>query len=154
MPKPDDAHPYRDFHFQVEVDEIQIGSFREVSGLRIEMETVEYREGGVNEYVHKLPGQFSHSNLVLRKGLTDKTVLWDWLQDVKSGQLDEREVRRNVRITLQSEYKSSDVWGWEFLNAYPVRWEGPALTSDRSAVVVVQTLEFAHGGFTKLSGTP
>lgn len=150
-----DENPYRQLNYKVEVDSVDVGGFQRVSGLAARMETVEYREGGTNGHVHQLPGQFTHSNLVLERGLTNRTVLWDWIQDVRAPSKANTDIRRNVRVKLQAGYKESKNWGWEFRNAYPVQWDGPDLTSDGSGpIVAVQSVEFAHDGFTKIQGTP
>jgi phage tail-like protein len=152
---PTDVEPYRQFNFKLEVDSIEIGGFQKVSGLTVQMETIEYKEGGVNEYVHTLPGQVSHNNLLLEKGLTNKTVLWDWIADAKAPDTKPEDARRNVRLKLQAGYKADQIWGWQFQHAYPVQWDGPDLRSDQSGSnVAIQSLELAHDGFTKLSGTP
>ena len=44
-----------------------------------------YREGGVNDYEHKLVTLTTYPNLVLERGLADPE-LWDWHQDVVEGQ--------------------------------------------------------------------
>ena len=49
--------PYLTFNFAVEIEGLLVGGFTEVSGLESEIEVEEYREGGVNGFVHKLPGQ-------------------------------------------------------------------------------------------------
>lgn len=154
VPNDGPANPFRSFNFTVEIDGVEVAGFERASGLTVEMETTEYREGGVNDYVHKLPGQFQHSNLVLRKGLTKEALLWDWIQDVQVGSMSS--ARRNVHLKLREGYKSDELWGWEFRKAYPVQWEGPELTGQRTgnASVAVQLLELAHDGFTKVSGTP
>ncbi|MEF8838442.1 MAG: phage tail protein [Haloarculaceae archaeon] len=150
-----DENPYRQLNYTVEVENLQVAGFQRVSGLTARMETVEYREGGSNGHVHQLPGQFTHQNLVLERGLTNRTVLWDWIQDVRAPSTANDGIRRNVSVKLQSGYKDDQQWGWQFQNAYPVQWDGPELASDGgSSIVAVQSLEFAHDGFIKLSGTP
>ena len=47
--------PYQTFNFAVEIEGLLVGGFTEVSGLESEVEVEEYREGGVNGFVHKLP---------------------------------------------------------------------------------------------------
>jgi len=151
----EDENPYRQLNYAVEVDDVEVGGFQRVSGLAARMETVEYREGGTNGHVHQLPGQFTHSNLILERGLTNRTVLWDWLQDVRAPSTANEDIRRNVRVKLQTGYKEKQMWGWEFRDAYPVQWDGPDLASDGSGpIVAVQSVEFVHDGFTKLQGTP
>jgi phage tail-like protein len=41
--------------------------FRSVSGISVEIEVVEFREGGSND-VHKIPGRVKYPNLVLKQG--------------------------------------------------------------------------------------
>jgi phage tail-like protein len=148
-------NPYRQLNFTVEVDEVEVGGFQEISGLAVQVETETYREGGRNESVHQLPGQVNHDNLVLKRGLTNRRVLWDWTRDVRSSSVQNDEIQRNVRVMLRGGYKSDRMWGWEFRNAYPVRWDGPDLVSDGSGTsVAVQSIEFAHDGFDTLEGMP
>jgi len=150
-----DENPYRQLNYTVEVDSVDIGGFQRASGLAARMETVEYREGGTNGHVHQLPGQFTHSNLVLERGLTNRTVLWEWIQDVRAPSTANADIRRNLRLKLKAGYKENKNWGWEFRRAYPVQWDGPDLKSDGSGpVVAVQSVEFAHDGFSKIQGTP
>ena len=51
--------------------------FRSVSGLSVEIEVVEFREGGSND-VHKIPGRVKYPNLVLKEGFTGASELQKW----------------------------------------------------------------------------
>ena len=66
------------FNFAVEIEGLLLGGCSEVSGLESRVETEEYREGGVNGFAHRLPGVASQSNLVLSRGLTANSVMWNW----------------------------------------------------------------------------
>lgn len=148
--------PYRKFAFAVEIDGIRVAGFRKVSGLSVQMQPEEYEEGGVNDFVHQLPGQYSHSNLVLEQGLSNSTKLWDWLQQLRTGQMyaqSSKRARKTVTVTLQPGFRAEQSRGWRFRNAYPVKWEGPDLSADASggSAVAIQRLELAHQGFTKTS---
>jgi phage tail-like protein len=48
--------PYKAYNFLVEIEGLIVGGFSEVTGMQVEIEVKDYREGGVNEYIHKLPG--------------------------------------------------------------------------------------------------
>jgi len=48
--------PYMAFNFLVEIEGLVVGGFTEVTGLQIETVVETYREGGLNEYEHKLAG--------------------------------------------------------------------------------------------------
>jgi phage tail-like protein len=155
MPDPK-TNPYRKFAFTVEIDGMQVAGFRKASGLSVEMQPEEYREGGVNDYVHKLPGQYTHRNLVLERGLTESTKLWDWVEGVRTGEFyaaSSKRARKDVTVTLRAGYNASASKAWQFRNAYPVTWEGPELAADAggSSAVAVQRVEFAHEGFTRTS---
>lgn len=136
--------PYLAFNFLVEIDGLVVGGFTEVSGLQVEIETQDYREGGLNAYIHKLAGPTRYpSNLTLRHGLADADALWSWLQDVAQGTLQ----RRNGSIVLLDD-TGQEALRWNFTEAYPVRWTGPSLRADSSAVAV-ETLELAHHGLAR-----
>lgn len=135
--------PYLSFRFLVEIQGLIVGGFSEVSGLQAETEIEEFREGGVNDHVHKLPKITKYPNLTLKRGITDSDVLWNWYQDVISGFFE----RKNGFIILQDN-EGNEKWRWHFINAYPVKWTGPDLKAD-SSTVAVETLELAHNGIKK-----
>jgi phage tail-like protein len=61
------------------------GSFAEVTGLNAEMETEEYREGGLNAGPHKFTKWGKYPNLVCKRGVTPNTYIWDWYYQVLYG---------------------------------------------------------------------
>jgi phage tail-like protein len=137
-----EGDPYVSFAFLVEIDGATVGGFTDVTGLQVEIETHDYREGGVNEYMHKLAGPARYpSNLVLKHGLMDADVLWQWQRQVVQGDVE----RKNVGVVLQLP-SGKAVWQWEIEQAYPVKWSGPELKASQ-AEVAVETLELAHRGF-------
>lgn len=138
------SDPYLGFNFLVEIQGIAIAGFMEVSGLQVEVEVHDYREGGLNEYIHKLPGPTRYpSNLVLKRGITDVDALWKWHQDVTQGKIE----RKNGSIVLMNS-AGEEKWRWNFVEAYPVRWVGPDLRAS-AAEVAVETMELAHRGLSK-----
>ena len=52
--------PLRGFRFLLEIEGITSGGFARVKGLSREVKHESYREGGVNEYEHKLVTQVSY----------------------------------------------------------------------------------------------
>jgi phage tail-like protein len=148
--------PYRKFNFEVElIDGPPVGGFEKISGLTMQMETVEYREGGVNDHVHHLSGQFTHENLLLENGIVDKRVFFDWIGELRTGETATEEARSNVEILVRSGHRKKNRWGFEIFDAYPVQWDGPDLrANEKQGDVALQTVELAHRGFTNLSGTP
>jgi len=142
-------NPYSQYNFELEVDGQPVAGFSEVSGLTMELDTVAYQEGGVNDHVHQLPGQFAHANLVLQRGLTKDTTFWNWLHTVMSGTIK----RRDIVLKLKSGFKGESAWGWEFTNAYPLKWSGPDLTGGANGMAI-ESIELTYERFGKLSGMP
>jgi phage tail-like protein len=133
--------PYLAFAFLVEIDGLAVAGFSDVTGLNAELEFQDYREGGVNDFIHRLPGPVRHpANLTLRRGVTDVTDLWDWWRDAAAGRIR----RRNASVLLLGPDRGV-VRRWDVVGAYPVRWSGPELRAGTSAVAV-EALELAHRG--------
>jgi phage tail-like protein len=134
------ADPYRAFNFLVEIEGIIAGGFSECSGLVVETEVTEYREGGRNGYVHKFAGPTRYPPLVLKHGLSPIDGLWAWHQDV----VQETIVRRNGTIYLLDGKGLPAQW-WDFKEAFPVKWSGPDLHAQSSSVAI-ESVELAHRG--------
>lgn len=133
--------PFRGYNFAVEVEGLVAGGFSEVTGLNLEIEVQDYREGGVNGFIHKRAGPARYSsNLVLKRGMTASKILWNWYWDVVQGRID----RKNVSILLMDESGQEQV-RWNFEDAYPVKWTGPDLRAGNSDVAV-ESVELAHKG--------
>lgn len=135
--------PLTSFHFLVEIDGLVVGGFSEITGLQTETEMEEYREGGLNEYVHKFPKFSKYPNLILKRGISDSTVLWDWYRKVVAGSTE----RKNGSIILL-DHAGNEKWRWNFFQAFPLKWIGPDLKAD-SNTIAVESIELAHNGFTK-----
>jgi phage tail-like protein len=130
--------PYGSFNFEVEIQGLIAGGFAEVSGLQAETETEEIREGGVNDYAHRLPKRTKQSMLVLKHGLADSEVLWKWYNDVVQGRVE----RKNGSVFLRDETQQR-VRQWNFFEAYPVKWTGPELRAIGNTVAF-ESVELIH----------
>jgi phage tail-like protein len=134
--------------FIFEVDGEEIGVFKEVHGLRAEMEIEIFDEGGQNQFAHKLPGRLRWPNIVMKRGVTASDNLLAWLMR-SSGEGFEGAGRKlemtTAAITLVDEH-ANRMQGWSFTGAFPVRWEGPSLAAG-SNDAAMEELEIAHHGF-------
>ncbi len=143
MPVGERNDPYLSYRFLVEVDGLVVAGFSEVSGLQADTQIEDYREGGVNDYVHRLPKETTYQNIILKRGITDSDVLWKWHQDVVSGKI---ERRSGYIVLLDSE--ANETWRWNFIDAYPAKWTGPDLRAENSAVAL-ESIELVHNGIKK-----
>jgi len=138
--------PFATFKFCVEVEDLIKGEFTECSGLEVTNEIFEYKEGGLNEYSHKLPGRTKMSNVTLKHGFAISNDLYDWYNGMKDSLLADKAVTfRKVTITLRSTADQEALIMWTLNKAFPVKWVGPALKVGEAAVAI-ETLEFAHHG--------
>lgn len=132
--------PLGSFRYKVEIDGLQVAGFSEISGLQVEIDTEDYSEGGVNEYVHKLPKGAKYQNITLKHGMTDNTELLKWQKKITQGTID----RKNINIYLQDALTQTKQH-WLVQNAYPVKWTGPDLKADANNIAI-ETLELVHEG--------
>lgn len=135
------AYPVSVFHFQVEWGGTRIG-FTEVSGLSIELQTIDYREGSSLEYhVSKMPGIPQYSNITLKRGVfRSDNEFFNWLNTVKKNNIE----RRDLTISLLNE-EHEPVMVWKVKEAFPCKVEGPTLNSTGNEVAI-ETIELAHEG--------
>jgi phage tail-like protein len=129
------------FKFWVEIDDIVVAEFKECAGLQMQRSTEEVKEGGVNDYVHKLPGRNTYSPLTFKYGVTSSTDLWDWYV---AGLYDGKVERKNFSILLRN-VAGDVVRRWDVLDAYPTKWDGPQLNTETNQVTI-ETIEITHHG--------
>jgi phage tail-like protein len=135
--------PFRGFNFLVEIDGITQAGFQECSGLDSQTASIDYREGGDQNFVRKLPGLNSFSALSLKRGITDSDELWKWRLTVVDGKPD----LRNGSVVLLDATGAEKI-RWNFTRAWPSKWTGPALNATGNAVAI-ETLEIMHEELTR-----
>jgi phage tail-like protein len=136
--------PFHGFRFRVELDQVQHGGFSKVKGLSRETKVESRREGGLNDFEHKLATQTTYGNLTLERGLVDD-YLWSWHEDVIEDRVPGK--RKTVTIVLQDS-AGQEAWRWIVEAAFPVKWTGSDLDG-ASGQVLVESVELAHHGIHK-----
>jgi phage tail-like protein len=131
--------------FQVEIPglspPLELGYFLQVSGFSAQLDVLEYLEGGVNDFVHRLPTRIKQGNITLKRGVTKERALFEWFSqtvtNVKPSNL-------SINV-LDSE--GNVIKTMSFRNAYPVKWTGSDLNAGGNEFLT-QSLEIAHNGMT------
>jgi phage tail-like protein len=139
--------PYTAFNFVVELEGLLVGGFTEVSGLESQIEMEDYREGGVNNYIHYFPAQTTQSNLVLTKGVTGVSTLFNWYYETTQGI-----IQRKSGTIMMLDSRQFPVMWWNFYDALPTKWTGPQLNAN-SDEVVFESIELVHEGISKPLGS-
>ena len=135
--------------FIFEVDGLQIGAFQQVSGFSVEVDTsFEIKEGGQNEFVHRLPGRMKWPNLVLKRGVTTEDNLFEWFRKSSGeGFAGENNALTRTQAALALvDAQRTILRMWVFTDAFPVKWKGPEFAADSSSIAT-EELEVAHHGF-------
>jgi phage tail-like protein len=127
--------------FQVTIPSLtlEVGLFTQVSGLSAQVDVMEYPEGGVNTFVHRLPTRIKQGNITLKRGVTKEKALIEWFQNTVV-KVQPADLSINVLDEL-----GNTVQAWSFRNAYPVKWTGSDLNAGGNEFLT-QSLEIAHSG--------
>lgn len=146
-----DYYPPWGFYYQVKFGDIQSGDiknkndvrFQTVSGLSVEYDVEEYKEGGENRFVHKLPVRTKYADLVLKRGmLTDSEVIKWFLNAFRDRVFEPKE----VSVILMNE-KSEPLRTWNVSHAVPRKWVVSDLNANENSVVI-ETMELSYRYFT------
>ncbi len=126
------------------------GGFQECSGLEVEMDVVEYNEGGRNDGVIRQAGRAKYQNLVLKRGMfvpeggdSVDRALWQWFQDAVSGV--KPIPRYNGIVEVLDPTFTTVVATWEFDRGLPAKVTGPQLNA-QTGEVAIEELHIAHEG--------
>ena len=142
------------------ISQALFGAFSDCTGLNANVDIETYQEGGNNTGALKFPKGGKYDNLILKRGVTPRTSLWDWHAQVISGSdpvlrksglvilfdrggpgVDQASAAGLLRIPLAA---------WYVDNAFPEKVTGPQLDA-KSNTVAVESVELAHEGLQRVS---
>lgn len=135
------AYPLPVFHFSVDWGGTNI-AFSEVTGLNIEVQPIEYRDGLSPEYsTTKMPGLKKYGNITLKRGVfAGDNEYFDWLNKTQLNKPD----RRDIIIKLLND-EHAPVMTWKVHNAWPTKISAPDLKANGNEAAI-ESLELAHEG--------
>lgn len=131
------------------------GVFMDCKGFKCSQEVIEVCEVTPNKWGKqnkgmvvrtKIPGNVKTSNLVLRRGLTSSTALWQWFDDIQSGNWFKQ--RRDGSLTIYDQ--ASEVQArFQFFRAWPTNYS-IADVSATSTDIEIEELELACEEFKRI----
>jgi phage tail-like protein len=136
-------YPLPKFHFQAEWGGVRIG-FTEISGLDVETEVIEFRDGASKEYSKQtMPGMRKNSKITLKRGVfASDNDYYKWWNTVALNTVE----RRSVMVSLLNE-KHEPVVVWNIKNAWPSKIASTDLKADGNEIAI-ESIEIAHDGLT------
>ncbi|MFN8356906.1 MAG: phage tail protein [Spirosomataceae bacterium] len=134
-------YPLPAFHFRVDWGGTNFG-FSEVSGLNVETQVIEYRDGLSPDFsTIKMPGMQKFGNVTLKRGVVKgDNEFFKWWDTHLLNTIE----RRDMTISLLNE-KHEPVYIWKIRNAFPVKVDGGSFKATGNEVAI-ETLEVAHEG--------
>ena len=111
--------PYNRFNFLVDLGDGNTegpdAGFAEVSGLGMQLEVIEYRNGNSRENEPmKITGLARVGDVTLRRGLIGSLTLYRWIDQIRNG---DTNALRTVTIQLQNEDHTQVVQTWKLMRA-------------------------------------
>lgn len=132
----EETYPLPVYNYLVTVENIQVMSFSEISGLTLDYEHILYRDGSSFFMGDKLiRAQRQPINITLRRGVAKQRVyLYDWL---KKGD------KRDVRIALCDE-QGLPIVSWQVMRALPIKLDAPAFNAGTNDAAIESLDLIAH----------
>jgi phage tail-like protein len=137
--------PFVAFNFSVEIrlpdpkKVICSAAFSECDGLEVTMEVKTIREGGNNGRQIRLSGPLSYGQLVLKRGMTKDTGLWNWFAKSFNNP--------SLRATTEVVMFTADE------GCLPIKFKAPALNA-KDGLIAIEEMQIAYESLTLISVAP
>jgi phage tail-like protein len=132
------------YSFAINIEGRALGAFREVTGLDIEVEVIEFRDGSGGP-IQKIPGQTKYSPIVLKRAFTGDKALLEWFTEFSES----RSPRVDGSIVMLDQTRS-EVARWNFQHGWPSKITGPTLNTNGQEVAI-ESITLVHEGLVRVS---
>jgi len=139
-------YPPWGFYYKVEFDISKNNDdvrFQSVSGLSVEYDYENFKEGGENRFEHKLPVRTRYGDMILKRGMLVGSEVIQWFN---SAFRDRVFSPTDINVILMNE-KGEPLRTWKISRAIPKKWLISDLNSTENAVVI-ETMELTYRYFT------
>jgi len=141
MAAPTDDRYYPPTGFRVRIDGLEATGdirFQSISGLNVQMQTEQLKEGGENRFEHAMPTRTKYSDLVLKRGimLPDQSAITTWIKRSMENFLFDP---KNLTVELLDE-NHEPLLVWKVEHAWPKNWKVDDLNAEQGKVLI-ETIE-------------
>lgn len=123
--------------FNLEIDGVIVGGFKQVSGLESETERMTHNASSTET---NRPGRTKYSHIILRNGIIKSDTINAWRKAVLDGKT---ELKSGSVIFLDKDGKETG--RQNFFEAWPVKWKAPELNA-ASDMRAIEELDLEVGG--------
>ncbi|OKB66596.1 phage tail protein [Serratia marcescens] len=125
-------YPIPTYRFIVTLGDEKV-PFTSVSGLDINFDTIEYRDGTGNWF--KMPGQRQVPNITLSKGVfSGKNAMYEWINSIQLNQIE----KKDIMVSLTNEAGTQILVSWNVSNAFPTSLTSPSFDATSNEIAVQQ----------------
>lgn len=111
--------------FKVVIDGQNWSQYDSVHGIGVDVEDIPFQ--GEKNQMQNRPGRYNARDITLSRPFKKDKELYAWLKEIKAG----KQVRKSGSVILLDD-ESKEVVRFNFFNAWPKSWSGPALSKDRN----------------------
>jgi phage tail-like protein len=136
------------FSFVLEIDSVQLATFRKCSGIESETEIVEYKEATKDGklIIRKAPGAMKWADITLERRVDGSSDLWNWRKQVIDGDIDG--ARRNGSIVVHDS-QHNEVARWNFESGWPSKYTGADFDAGANDIAA-EKLVITHEGLVRV----
>ncbi|MEO5609740.1 MAG: phage tail protein [Ornithinibacter sp.] len=134
--------------FGLELDGVRVSMLTEVTGLTVERDVIEFREGGADgtQIVRKLPGRLKSGEVTLSRDLTADSAFEQWMNDV-TNDVAAAAATRNAAV-LVLDRQGQRVATFTLTRAWPKKLEYAGLKAG-AAEPMAERLTLVHEGIAR-----
>ena len=142
--------PYKNYKFQVELDNRVVAGISKVSALKRTTEVVKHRSGGENSIDHKSPGRTTYEAITLERGLTHDPEFEGWANRVHhyggDSLMDLDGYKRELTLVVMNE-RGQPVYRYFIHNCWVSEFTAVADLDANANAVLIETLKLENEGW-------
>jgi len=132
------SDPFINYRYRIEIEGMEMMGFSKVSELSNETKEEEYKEGGLNNRLHKFNDGTKYENITFSHGLSLDNTLYEWRQLVINGHMVEAMKSGAIKVYAQNHLTSI----WHFHGAWPRKLTVSGLDAGRNSnEVIIESVE-------------
>lgn len=128
-------------HFTVVIDGHPMGNWQKCEGLTVSYDIEEYKEGGLNGYVHRIPGRVKYETIKLTRPVDpSSSAVAAWVASIQAV------TNRGTAQIAVLDATGKPVTVYSLTGVFPSKYSGPNLDIG-SNQIAMESLELIHNGF-------
>jgi phage tail-like protein len=142
--------PLPAFRFTLTIGGQDVGHFSECTGMSMEVDKIEYREGGYQGIMTQIPGLARGGDITLRRGLSGDATLEVWFNQIFSltgltNLPPDPAFRKNLILSVQKR-GGITARAWAIFRTWPSRYT-PGEFNATASEVAIEEVVLCHEGF-------